>query len=262
MQKIDPDLGNLFPWLRGLKAEGIHRWTLMLEAVEEGLASHGEELRNYLASDSYWTVGIRKVENRALFDLLQIEYLLGPPAERLSELSPLSLNGDIGVYFNPMARHAGVFFDWKETQELRALEMMSDVDLERTVVVEALLPPPDPHPQESQTSVKTLALDRSRSHYLVELERPAVLVEFARFSPGWKAVLDHEKTIEVFPADLIFRAVFLPAGKHELVLSYRPDSFRYGLLLSITGVILLLFSIVVIFRVRTTDKGRGIISTG
>jgi hypothetical protein len=215
----------------------------MQEAVTDALKLHGEGLRAYFESDSYWTVGISKVENRALFDLLQIDYVLGPPAKELSGFEAVSPKEDIPVFSNPAAIRSKLYFDWEETTESQVLVSMDGLDLERTVVVEATLPPPDENPENAVVSLRTIDRGPERSHYLVESNHPVVLVEFERFSLGWKAVVNGENKVEVFPAQSIFRAVFLPAGKHDVEFRYEPDSFRYGLLLSVSGLLLLLISL-------------------
>ena len=243
MQRIDPALGNLFVWLNRFERGGIHPWTLMQEAVTDALKHHGEGLRAYFESDSYWTVGISRVENRSLFDLLQIDYILGPPAKGLSGLESVSSKGEIPILSNPAAIRSKLYFDWEESTESQVLVRMDGLDLEKTVVVETALPPPDENPGNALVSLRTIDREPQRSHYLVESNHPVVLVEFERFSLGWKAVLNGEKKAEVFPAQSIFRAVFLPAGKHEVEFRYEPDSFRYGLLLSVSGLLLFLISI-------------------
>jgi uncharacterized membrane protein YfhO len=40
--------------------------------------------------------------------------------------------------------------------------------------------------------------------------------------------------------DFLFRAVKVPTGSHEIIISYQPDSFWIGAILSIVGIILLL----------------------
>jgi hypothetical protein len=243
MQKIDPGLGNLFVWLNRFERQGTHSWTLMQEAVEDAFERHGDALKSYFQSDSYWTVGISKVENRALFDLLQIEYILGPPAKGLSGFQSIPSSGPIRLLSNPEAIRSKLYFDWKETNESRALTSMNDLDLEQTAVVETSIPSPHQNPVTTETSLQTLHREFERSRYLVESDHPTVLVEFERFSPGWKAVLNNTQKVDVFPAHSIFRAVFIPAGKHEVEFRYEPDSLRYGALLSAAGLLLFLISL-------------------
>ncbi|NMC78067.1 MAG: YfhO family protein [Chloroflexi bacterium] len=50
--------------------------------------------------------------------------------------------------------------------------------------------------------------------------------------PGWQASVDQKQT-PLYRADYLFRAIWLPAGRHEVVFAYRPASFRAGLGLSL-----------------------------
>lgn len=52
--------------------------------------------------------------------------------------------------------------------------------------------------------------------------------------PGWRAELDGAKT-EIFKADYLFRAVWVPPGEHVLEFRYRPVLFFFGAALSVLG---------------------------
>lgn len=54
--------------------------------------------------------------------------------------------------------------------------------------------------------------------------------------PGWNAYLDGEP-IESFPANGAFRAVWVPAGQHQLSYRYEPASIRIGAVASVLGLI-------------------------
>jgi hypothetical protein len=49
--------------------------------------------------------------------------------------------------------------------------------------------------------------------------------------PGWTARLDGQDT-SIYRADYLFRAILVPAGKHEIVFEYQPASFRLGVFIS------------------------------
>jgi len=227
----------------------------MLETVDEALEQQGESLRHYLQFDSYWTVGITKVEADPLFDLLQIRYLLGPPAKGITEFTPIHQDQELQVYSNPGSVGSKLFLDWKVSTESQALKALEGLDLEKTVVVEAKIPPPSAHSATATVTVKSLERQTQRSIYLVESDTPAVLVEFDRFSSGWKAFLNGKEQVEVFPAQSIFRGVFLPAGRNEVEFRYAPDSFRYGLAISAGGLLFFLLLLAANFpgRVRRSS---------
>jgi len=56
------------------------------------------------------------------------------------------------------------------------------------------------------------------------------------YYPGWKAAIDGQPA-PVLRADLAFRAVPVPAGDHQVVMTYFPDSFRNGLVIAAMSLI-------------------------
>lgn len=55
--------------------------------------------------------------------------------------------------------------------------------------------------------------------------------------PGWEAEIDGEQ-LEIYRANGVFRAVEVPAGRHEIVWTYDPASFSVGLTLTTIGLVL------------------------
>jgi len=70
----------------------------------------------------------------------------------------------------------------------------------------------------------------------VEVEASAdqsrLLVLLDGYYPGWRATVDGTAA-EVLPFRQAFRAIEMPAGKHTVVFSYAPNSFRNGFYLSL-----------------------------
>lgn len=66
-----------------------------------------------------------------------------------------------------------------------------------------------------------------------------ILVLADQYEEGWKAEIDGKET-PISPANLIFRAIKIPAGSHEVVFSYWPKSFDTGLKISIASLILVI----------------------
>ena len=70
----------------------------------------------------------------------------------------------------------------------------------------------------------------------------AFLVVNDSYFPGWEARVD-ETPSRIFRANVLVRGVAVPAGDHVVALSYRPASFRIGLLVSVlSGAALLVVS--------------------
>ncbi len=57
--------------------------------------------------------------------------------------------------------------------------------------------------------------------------------------PGWKALLDGKKPLPIHRAYGTYRAVAVPPGTHQVAFTYRPASWRAGLLLGMLGLLLL-----------------------
>ncbi len=71
--------------------------------------------------------------------------------------------------------------------------------------------------------------------------------------PGWRAWVDGKET-RILRADYLFRAVAVPAGKHQVVLAYQPLSFWGGATLSLFSLLALIF---VSMRLRRGQAGEG-----
>ncbi len=65
-----------------------------------------------------------------------------------------------------------------------------------------------------------------------DVAAPALLVLADTFYPGWQATVDGAPA-PILRADLMFRAIALPAGQHDVVLTYRPASWQQGSLISL-----------------------------
>jgi len=69
-----------------------------------------------------------------------------------------------------------------------------------------------------------------------ESDSPALLVLRDAFYPGWSATIDGAPA-EIYPVDVLFRGVALPAGAHEVVFFYDPPVWRWGRILSGAGIV-------------------------
>jgi uncharacterized membrane protein YfhO len=79
----------------------------------------------------------------------------------------------------------------------------------------------------------------NEARFRVHAEGPAVLVTSDLYLPGWSATVDG-RSATVRPANLAMRAVAVPAGEHTVVFRYRPNGFRYGVVLALVGALALL----------------------
>jgi hypothetical protein len=70
-------------------------------------------------------------------------------------------------------------------------------------------------------------------------ERPRTLVVSDTHYPGWEAELDGAP-VPIRPAFAVFRAVDVPAGRHRVVMMFRPTSARLGMPVSALSLVIAL----------------------
>jgi hypothetical protein len=76
---------------------------------------------------------------------------------------------------------------------------------------------------------------------VAETGAEATIVINDAYWPGWRAWIDGAET-QIYPADALVRAVCWPAGRHTLLMKYKPQEVQYGIWLSITGLVVLVIS--------------------
>jgi hypothetical protein len=110
-----------------------------------------------------------------------------------------------------------------------------DFDPRREIVLTTgAASPPDPG-FIGGARVAELAADHARLE--VELSAPGYAVLVDAYDPGWRASVDGSAAA-VLRANVAFRAVPVPAGRHVVELLYRPRSVQVGLALSAMAVAL------------------------
>jgi hypothetical protein len=71
--------------------------------------------------------------------------------------------------------------------------------------------------------------------------------------PGWQATLDGQ-VADVLRVNTLLRGIFTPPGRHRIVFSYRPASFRIGLLLMYAAIVAIGVWLLVIWLVARTSR--------
>jgi len=153
---------------------------------------------------------------------------------------------------------AFVVHDFEQGQdEKRILETLRNdsFDLRKKIVIEGKVPDDIRSKlsgvKEKASSIATIDRYTAQSIDITsDMTEPGFLVLSDTYYPGWKAVVDGRKT-RIFAADYALRAVFLDKGVHHVNFVYDPDSFRFGLWISLAGLI----SAFVLGVVGTVRKG-------
>jgi hypothetical protein len=101
---------------------------------------------------------------------------------------------------------------------------------------------PDTEPQPGTGSAQIREYSPDRVRIETNSVSPKLLFISDVYDAGWMAAVDG-KIMKIYRADYDFRAVSVPAGKHTVVFSYEPAEFRWGIILTAIGIILLLLHI-------------------
>jgi hypothetical protein len=81
-----------------------------------------------------------------------------------------------------------------------------------------------------------------------EVRKRCYLILADSFHPGWGVKINGRKG-DILRANVLFRAVILPKGKHTIVFQYRPKLFYIGGLISLAGILsILVISFLMIWR--------------
>ena len=92
---------------------------------------------------------------------------------------------------------------------------------------------------ESRTGIVHIdSYTPNRVDLTVSTNAPDTLVLSDTYYPGWIARIDGKKT-EVRRANHTMRAVVIPAGSHEVMFSYEPQSVRLGIMITIISILTL-----------------------
>ena len=106
-------------------------------------------------------------------------------------------------------------------------------------VIEAPVASAPPAQAQAGESVTTVSYADERQTYQVDVASPGLLVVADAWYPGWHATVDGQPA-EILRANLLYRAVALEPGRHEVTFEYAPKSWRTGLIVSGVTALLLL----------------------
>jgi hypothetical protein len=102
-------------------------------------------------------------------------------------------------------------------------------------------PPPDVGPVGEQGQVRSVDLVRltpNRIRLNVGNGSGNLVVVSEAYHPGWKATL-HGRPGEVIRANHALIGVYVPPGDHQVTLAFQPESFRFGLYVTLGAILVL-----------------------
>jgi hypothetical protein len=96
--------------------------------------------------------------------------------------------------------------------------------------------PVAPNETVEEDQVQVINYTPEQIELQANLSAPGWLVLTDTLYPGWRAWIN-DTEVDIFEANLIFRAIEIPAGSHYVTLAFKPMSFYMGLGLSLVGII-------------------------
>lgn len=133
------------------------------------------------------------------------------------------------------------------------LDALSQVNLRNTAVIAkadfAFLKP------QGEGTVKLTAYGADEAKYEVDSKQGGLVVFSEVYYPGWKAMVDGQET-EVGRANYVLRAINVPAGKHEVVFTFRPDNVKIteAAALCANAALFLLIAALIFMAVKKNKK--------
>jgi hypothetical protein len=121
-----------------------------------------------------------------------------------------------------------------------ALRLLTDpsFDPRQTAAVEGDFAAQPPGPAGDREGVQVAEFSPERVQLKAQVSQPALLVLADAFYPGWRASVDGAP-VPIMQANLMFRAVALAPGSHDVSFSYEPSSWRWGVAVSMAMLLLL-----------------------
>ena len=108
------------------------------------------------------------------------------------------------------------------------------------------------------TNIKLVSYEANSLRYEVDSKQGGIVVFSDIYYPGWTATVDG-KDVPVARANYILRAIRVPAGKHEVVMTFDPqtvhttEAIAYGAL-ALLALIILSKIITLIFKKKKCQK--------
>lgn len=215
----------------GYDALRIGRYAELIAAVDKGRVP-----KEYLRSDAVFT-NEDSENRRRIFNLLGIKYLLDKDGGKYPEerYQLIWQKEKWKVYENlkalPRVFLVNDYLVLKDDEEIIKKIFSPDFDLSRTVIIESEIPSDLRLAKGNLGKAEIVSYTPNKVVIETSSDSDSFLFLSDSFYPGWKAYLDGG-SIEIYRADYAFRAVPVPKGEHQVIFSYEPNSFKWGMLIS------------------------------
>jgi hypothetical protein len=116
-------------------------------------------------------------------------------------------------------------------------------DSHKYIIVESAAPIVN----KENRQAKPVSFEKLNNHkylYKTDSNQEGYLCVSDTYDPGWSASVDG-KTVQIIKANHAFRAVYLPPGKHNIIMSFTPKGYLLGRNLTLCGLAVLLIYVLI-----------------
>jgi hypothetical protein len=170
--------------------------------------------------------------------------------------------GKSQIYRNPRAFERAYFVPQAVVvanfEEAQTAVLHHANELDQIVVLEAMghpLPPDLGSTGQVEAQVIITHYGLNRVEVRVINERAGFLVLSDTYYPGWRATVNRQAT-PLYQANSLVRAIYLPAGEHNVVFSFWPPDFIFGAIISSLTLLVSLVALLVMSQRQRQKNGR------
>ncbi|MBD3375612.1 YfhO family protein [candidate division KSB1 bacterium] len=189
----------------------------------------------------------RKNFDYAMLDMLNVKYLVVNHLPINDPRYRLIMNQQQMLYENTTVLPRAFFSNSIQvlTGRRQIFDRMKDglFDPRETAIIEE--PPPFNVQAADSNSVQLASFENHEMKFNATVKSPTVMVVSEVYYPaGWKAYVNGQET-KIYKTNYFLRSIFLQPGEHEIVFTYDSSTFRTGMWISISTLILLLAMVAV-----------------
>jgi hypothetical protein len=215
---------------------------LAIHGLEQVAGHHGNEIgryRNLVGGDNVENVAASELR---LLDLVNAAYLVSPQPIQAPGFTEVFRGTRSLVYRNENVLPRAFLVGTTEVvadEDAVSRILARDFDFHQTAALAESLPAGTRIEASPVGDVEWTTRANDRVALRVRSDRPALLVITENFYPAWQARVD-DVPAPILRADYAFRAIPIPAGEHEVTLTYESGVLRASAFLSGGMLVLLL----------------------
>ncbi|HEU5014659.1 MAG TPA: YfhO family protein [Roseiflexaceae bacterium] len=234
-EALPPNLASAFGLedIRGYQSLYAARYNQLARLIDGKDYTHTGE--GNISLRAYFTTAYN---GRRLLNMLNVKYLIFTPgSENPDRYAPLELvqrNDEGSIYRNPQALPRAWIVHQVEVipedeEQLNRLASQS-FDPATAAIVDTSTPPVAPASGPESTPEVSYAPDQAtvRAH----ASAPGLLMLSDAYSDDWSVTVDGQPA-PLYRANYVLRGVWLPAGDHVVMFTYRPRAFIVGGMISL-----------------------------